>query len=197
MRIPGDATVAVPASNTSVSNPANEAMLLVGTINGVYGIKGWVKVHALTDPAENFLLFGRWFTQRAGAYEPIKFTDGRVQGKGLIAKLDGVDDRTGAEALRGTQVWIHAEQLPELEDGDFYWHQLQGLKVVTEYAGESVLLGVVDHLLATGGNDVLVVLQCEGSTDDRERLIPYVPDTVVTDVDTQAGVIRVDWHPDD
>lgn len=175
----------------------NEAMLLVGTISGVYGVKGWVKIHALTDPLENFLSYGRWFTQRGGDYLPIAFTEGRLQGKGVIASIDGVNDRTEAEALRGTQIWIHADQLPTLDDGEFYWHQLQGMQVWCNHDGSEHLLGEVDHLLATGGNDVLVLSPCSGSIDDRERLVPFVQDTVVMSVDTQARLIRVDWHPDD
>ena len=62
---------------------------------------------------------------------------------------------------------------------------------------DRVLLGVVDHLLDTGANDVLVLEPCEGSIDDRQRLIPYLVDDVVIRVDTEAGVIEVDWFPDE
>ena len=59
-----------------------------------------------------------------------------------------------------------------------------------------MVLGEVDHLIETGANDVLVVRACEGSIDDRERLIPYLPGDVVTRVDPEQGVIEVDWYID-
>ena len=172
-------------------------MLQAGTITGAYGIKGWVKIHALTDPVENFLGFGGWQLRRRNAYEPIEFVDGKLHGKGLVARIRGVDDRTAAEGLKGLEVWVPRSCLPELADGDFYWHQLQGLQVWTEYEGQSLLLGVVDYLLETGANDVLVLKHCEGAVDERQRLIPYLPDSVVLSVDRDAGRITVNWHPED
>ncbi|HAF90280.1 MAG TPA: 16S rRNA processing protein RimM, partial [Pseudomonas sp.] len=79
-----------------------------------------------------------------------------------------------------------------LEEGEYYWHQLQGLKVI-DALGQ--LLGVVDHLLETGANDVLVVKPCVGSLDDRERLLPYT-DQCVQQIDLVAGEMRVDWDAD-
>ena len=67
-----------------------------------------------------------------------------------------------------------------------------GLKVI---ASEQ-LLGAVDHMIETGANDVMVVRRCEGSLDDRERLIPYLPGDFVQDIDLQSGTITVDWDPE-
>lgn len=167
--------------------------LVVGKIAGCHGIKGWVKVHSYTDPRENFLEFGSWTIQRRGASEPIEFDVGRSQGKTLIAHIKGVDDRTAAEAYLGLEVSVDAASLPQLESGDFYWRQLQGLQVWCEEQSEQVLLGTVDYLIETGANDVLVVKACEGSIDERERLIPYLPGDVVTRVDLEAQRIEVDW----
>jgi 16S rRNA processing protein RimM len=187
------------------------AKLHAGTISGAYGIQGWVRVHALTDPLENLLAFPSWYVASPGrrgapSFDALRFEAGRRHGKGLIAKIAGVDDRTAAERLRGTQIWVDADHLAPLEEGEFYWHQLEGLEVWSRLEGPDagisgtaapVLLGVVDHLLETGANDVLVVAPCEGSVDKRERLLPYLPDDVVLRVDTQAGRIDVCWHPDD
>lgn len=177
--------------------PGDQAMLQAGTITGAYGIKGWVKIHALTDPVENFLGFGSWHIRRRNMFEPVEFVDGKLHGKGLIARIDGVDDRTAAEGLRGLEIWVPRTSLPELADGDYYWHQLQGLEVWTEYEGQSLLLGEVDYLLETGANDVLVLRHCEGAVDDRQRLIPYLPGSVVLSVARYEGRIVVNWHPDD
>ena len=62
--------------------------------------------------------------------------------------------------------------------------------------GRGELLGEVDHMLETGANDVLVVLGCEGSVDQQERLIPYRPQDVVTDIDLARGIMLIDWDPE-
>jgi 16S rRNA processing protein RimM len=183
--------------------------MLIGKIVGCFGIKGWVKIHAYTDPAENFLGYGACTVKaregRPGAHDNalLEFDSGHRQGKGLVAHIKGVDDRTLAESYKGLELCVPATQLPKLEAGDYYWHQLSGLKVwcadqdsLEEAGPESdrrVLLGVVDHLIETGANDVIVVKACEGSYDKKERLVPYLPGDVVTRVDLEEAVIEVDW----
>ena len=180
-----------------MSEAGASGYLTVGKITGCYGIKGWVRIHSYTEPMENFLGFGKWLLKRRDGEVPVVFDSGKRHGKGLVAHIDGVDDRTAAEAFKGLEVLVEAESLPRLDDGEFYWHQLEGLQVWCRDGDESVLLGEVDHLLDTGANDVLVLKPCEGSIDDRERLIPYLVDDVVTRVDTEAGVMEVDWFPDE
>lgn len=179
-----------------MSEPAADYSLVAGKITGCYGIKGWVKIHSFTDPQENFLAYGNWRLQRRGQLEPIEFDAGRRHGKGLIAHIVGVDDRTAAEAYRGLEVAVRKDSLPALEEGEYYWHQLQGLQVWCLQQGERVLLGTVDYLIETGANDVLVVKACEGSVDGDERLIPYLWDDVVKTIDLAAGTIEVDWFLD-
>jgi 16S rRNA processing protein RimM len=181
-------------------------MLVVGRITGSHGIRGWVKVHAYTEPLENFLEFGSWQLRRRDGLEPVEFDAGRRQGKGLVVHMKGVNDRTTAETFKGIEILVPATMMPALEEGDFYWRQLQGLAVWCHPQGaqggqtaagsapEKVLLGTVDHLIETGANDVLVIRACEGSVDLRERLIPYLPGDVVTRVDLEAGVIEVNWY---
>lgn len=188
---------------------AASELLTVGRITGCYGIKGWVKVHSFTDPQENFLKYGGWVIRRRGGPEAVEFDAGKRHGKGLVAHIRGVDDRSEAERFRGLEVAVPADCLPDLEEGDFYWHQLEGLAVWCRdpgageagEEGEEVLLGSVDYLIDTGANDVLVVRPGEvagrRSIDRRERLIPYLPGDVVTRVDLDAGRIDVAWFLDD
>lgn len=171
--------------------------LVIGRITGCHGIKGWVKVHSYTEPQENFLDYGGWMVQRRGGLQAVEFDAGRRQGKGLVAHIKGVDDRNQAETFQGLEVSVEGGQLPALEEGDYYWHQLQGMQVWCGSDDEQVLLGTVDYLIETGANDVLVVKACEGSYDQRERLIPWLPGSTVTRVDEQAGRIEVDWFLDE
>ena len=177
-------------------------MLHAGTINGVYGIKGWVKVHALTDPVSNILSFDRWKLKRKGSsrrdsLESAELKDGRPHGKGLIVKLAGIDTRDDAEKLRGTEIWVPTSALPELEPGEYYWHQLVGLRVWCEHGEDRLLLGEIDYLIETGANDVMVLKPCEDSLDERERLVPFLMEQVVRSIDREVGEMWVQWHPED
>lgn len=112
---------------------------------------------------------------------------GGQHGKSIIAKLDGIDTREQAAGLVGQEIFIERAELPELPENQYYWVDLVGLQVFT-MEGDS--LGVVDSLLETGAHDVLVV------GGERERLIPFVPDTFVKSVDMAKGRILVAWDPD-
>lgn len=130
--------------------------------------------------------------RRQGEWQPLEFDDGQQHGKGLVAHIVGIDDRNDAELLKGCEIAVAREQLPALEAGEYYWHQLEGMRVESR----GCCLGRVDHLLETGANDVLVVKPCEGSVDARERLVPWVQGQYVLSVDLDRGVIEVDWDPE-
>lgn len=177
-------------------------MLVVGKLTGCYGVKGWLRVHSYTDPPENFLDLGQWQVQRRGTTQPLAIDKGKRHGKGIVVHVEGVDDRSAAESLRGLQVLVPQSVLPQLDEGDYYWRDLEGLSVwcrnADEPGGEDrVLLGEVDYLIETGANDVLVVKPCQGSLDGTERLIPYLPGQTVTRVDLAEKRIEVDWFLDE
>ncbi|MFK7977741.1 MAG: ribosome maturation factor RimM [Halioglobus sp.] len=178
---------------------AQASSLAVGKITGSYGIKGWVKIHAFTEQRESFVQLGKWYIRQSQSgnesIEAIPFDEFKLHGKGLVAHITGVDDRTEAETYKGLELVAGPDALPTLEDGDFYWHQLEGLKVWCTERDERVLLGIVDHLIETGANDVLVIRPCEGSPSDqpKERLVPYLPGSTVKNVDLALGTIEIDW----
>lgn len=164
--------------------------VLLGRINAAYGLKGWVKVFSYTDPLEEILKYKPWTLRRRNVDKQVEVEQGRKHGKGLLARLAGAENRDHADALIGNEIW---GELPDLEEGDFYWHQLQGLVVENE-VGE--ILGSVDHMMETGANDVMVVEPRLESIDDKKRLIPYVDEQVVVDVDLEGGRIVVNWLAD-
>ena len=134
-----------------------------------------------------------WYLKKGAKQHSVKVVEGKKQGKGLVALTDGIEDRTQAEELIGSEIWVDKDQLPNLDKGDYYWHQLEGLEVFNE-AGE--LLGEVSHLFETGANDVLVVKASEKSIDDMERLIPYVEKEIVLEIDLEERRILVAWGSD-
>lgn len=186
----------VPGSSVSgapVSGVAEAGLLAMGHISTAYGLKGWVWVHARTDPISNIFGYQPWYLKTREGFRPVKVLEWRPQGKGLVAQLDLAPDRTAAEALKNLEIWVPKSALPELEEGDYYWSDLVDLEVRTE-AG--LVLGVVDGLMETGSNDVVVVKAAKGSIDGRERVIPWLPGTVVKKVDLVGRLITVDWDPE-
>lgn len=156
--------------------------IVLGRILGVHGVRGWLKVFSETSPLENIFRYTPWLidgdTHRVLAW--------RRHGKGLVVQLRGYEDRDQARALSGKTIAIRRAQLPPPSADEFYWIDLQGLRVETS-AG--VTLGQVSHLIETGANDVLVV------RGERERLLPFVWGQYVLEVDFEAGRLLVDWDP--
>ena len=172
------------------------SLVVIGKITAVYGVKGWVKVHSYTEPMENFFGYRDCYINQGGQYTNLELDAVKRHGKGLIAHIKGVDDRDQAGNYTQALILVPVEALPELEQDEFYWHQLQGLEVITTAAYGEQLLGKVHHLMETGANDVLVVRACQGSIDRQERLIPYLPEQVVKQIDVAAGQISVEWDPE-
>lgn len=171
----------------------SEQILKVGRLLAAFGIKGWVKVHSDTDPRENILQYRPWYLWRNNQWQAVEVVEGHAHGKGLVVRLRGVDDRNAAEMLGGIDIGVAEQNLPVLSEGEFYWRDLIGLQVVNV---EGQLLGVVDHLLETGANDVMVVKPCSGSVDGEQRLLPWVLGQVVQRVDKDTKRITVDWGAD-
>ncbi len=172
---------------------AQDQRVKLGRITTVYGVKGWVKVFSNTEPMDNIFAYQPWQILMNGQWQEVKVKQGKLHGKGLVAQLEGCNDREMAKLYAGAEIAVDRSMLPELEEGDYYWSQLTGMNVETE---TGVKLGKVDHLLATGANDVLVVRGNQDSIDTEERLIPWLPDQVITKIDLLGGVIRVDWDPE-
>lgn len=162
-------------------------MVVIGRISGVFGVRGQVKVFSYTEPKENILTYRLWMLRLKAGWKPYKLISGKLQGKGLIAQLEGCDGRDQARELVGQEIAIEKSQLPRTGPGEYYWSDLEGLAVVTT---QQVGLGHVSHLFETGSNDVLVV------QGDRERLVPYIRDQVIQEIDLGIGQIIVDWDPE-
>lgn len=150
-------------------------------------MNGWVKVYSYTEPRENILRYRPWYLGSGDDWQAYSLAEGRRHGKGVIARLSGCDDRDQAAALMNREIGVTREQLPETAPGEYYWQDLIGLQVVNL---DGDRLGRVDSLIETGAHDVLVI------SGERERLIPFVMERIVADVDLQRGVIRVDWDRD-
>ena len=161
--------------------------VVLGRVSGLFGVNGWVRVFSYTEPREGITRYHPVFLQRQGEWREFRIEAGRAHGAGVVLKFADCDDRDQAAALIQSDIAVRRAQLPPPRPGEYYWADLEGLRVVT-LAG--VELGAVSHLLATGANDVLVV------KGERERLLPFVQGQVVVEVNLEQRLLRVDWDPD-
>ena len=159
----------------------------MGRIAGLFGVQGWVKVYSYTEPREAVLNYDRWLLGSKDGWQEAHVAEGQRHGKTVIARIDGYVDRDQAAELVGADIGVPREALPQTEDGQYYWSDLEGLTVLHR---DGTRLGEVAYLLETGANDVMVV------KGEQERLIPFVIDKVVLGVDLANGEIEVDWEWD-
>ncbi len=159
---------------------------MLGKVTGVWGVRGWIKLVSYTERAEDIFNYQPWSLLQDGQETVVSLLDGKRQGSGLVASIEGTTDRDQAEQWIGRQIAVRREQLPELPEGDYYWRELIGLQVMTR---DGMQLGKVKSILPTGANDVLVV------SGEREHLVPYLPEIVIA-VDLGLSRITVDWDPE-
>jgi len=164
-----------------------QQMIEVGRIGRPHGVRGWVRIDAATRPPESILEFRHWWLGDAEHAECHEVVAAQQQSGRIIARLQGIEDREAAAALRQLRIWVPRAALPPLAEDEWYWADLIGLRVETR---DGTDLGSVDSLLETGANDVLVV------AGERERLIPWIQGEVVVSVDLSARRIVVDWDPE-
>ena len=161
-------------------------MVVMGQVVAPYGIKGWIKVRSFTEALDGLLDFPVWWLGAGGHWRESRVIEASVHGKTIVASIEASPDRNAAERLTGLQIAVPRSSLPDAEEGEYYWLDLIGLRVINL---EGVALGVVDDIIETGANDVL---QVKG---EKVHLIPFVAKFVL-DVDRENGLIRADWGAD-
>lgn len=165
----------------------------VGKVSGLFGVKGWMKIFSDTQPKENILSYSPWFLKRDGQWQEFELLTGKAHGKGVIAQLSGCIDRDIAADLVGSEIAIKHEQLEKPASGEYYWNDLIGLLVKNL---EGVEFGKIVSMLETGANDVMIVSSTGDKGKNKERLIPFVIDEVVHEVNLEEGFITVAWDAD-
>lgn len=179
----------------------------VGRIGEAWGLKGWFRIHPYAVEASALLATTLWHLQppeatarlprpaSAGIPSTLEVREAREHGDGLVAAARGIDDRSGAEALRGARIFVGRSAFPTVAKDEFYWTDLIGLDVVNR---DGVVLGSVAGLIENGPQSVLRVQAPAGDlagTEPPERLIPFVS-AFIDDVDLAARRIGVDWGLD-
>jgi 16S rRNA processing protein RimM len=198
--------VSSPASGAFQASSLPDDAVELGRIQDAWGIKGWVRILPHSADTSALLASSQWFLQPPearfargfsafGGCVGVGVTEVKPHTDGLVAQLEGVDDRNAAEALKGVRIYLPRSAFPATPEGEYYWVDLIGLDVVNR---ESVHLGVVSDLVATGPNSVLVLEYTDtvdGAEKTAERMIPFVA-AYIDGVDKAARRITADWQPD-
>ncbi|RME34604.1 MAG: ribosome maturation factor RimM [Gammaproteobacteria bacterium] len=166
------------------SGAVSRSPVRIGRISGFHGVHGWVKVYSDTRPPENIFSYDPWLIDTGEGWRELKVAKHRRQGRLLLARFEGLEDRDAVTPLLNCEIAIDPAQLPPPGRDEYYWETLIGLEVVNR-DGQS--LGRVQGIIETGGHDVLVV------AGEKERLIPFVGDVYIDAVEPEADRIRVDW----
>lgn len=167
---------------------SDNGYVVVGKIGRSYGLDGMVFVQSFTDPKENLFHYpSLWL----GNKDPICFSRHQTHAKHLVAQVDGTSDCDGAKRLTNKLIYLHTHHLPKLAEGQYYWHELTGLAVVSTTGRQ---FGKVEYIY-DGGQFPIMVIKRADNTRKQEILIPYEP-SVVQSVDLDAKEIEVEWDVD-
>lgn len=161
-------------------------MLLIGTLMAPHGIRGQIKLHAITNRPEHLRRVPTVFV--GDALKPYRLRSAAVhKASVLIISLDGITTREAADELRGQEVFIRQSDAAPLDEDEYFLHDLPGLRVDT-VGGDHI--GIVKEVLETGANEVLVITRPEGG----EVLIPMTRE-VIRQLDVAAGAITIEPLP--
>ncbi|WOT04326.1 ribosome maturation factor RimM [Shewanella youngdeokensis] len=168
--------------------------VILGKLGSSYGIKGWLKITTYTDSVEGIFDYSPWLLKVEGEWREVKVLQWRMQGKAVVACLEGVETRDQAQALTNCEIAVTTEQMEDLPEDEFYWRDLIGCEVVNT---KGYNMGKVQEIVETGSNDVLLVkANAKDGFGKAERMIPFVTEQFILKVDLTAKQILVDWDPD-
>ncbi|MGL4454475.1 MAG: ribosome maturation factor RimM [Plesiomonas sp.] len=167
--------------------------VVLGKLGSTYGIRGWLRVYSSTENSESIFAYQPWYLKIRGQWCETELESWRHHNSDLIVKLKGIDDREAAHAMTNVEIAVEASQLPALDNGDYYWRDLMGCKVVNVSGYE---FGKIIDMMETGSNDVMVVkANLNDAFGVKERLIPFLDGQVIKKVDLAAQTIEVEWDP--
>ncbi|MFT5235469.1 MAG: 16S rRNA processing protein RimM [Shewanella sp.] len=168
--------------------------VVLGKIGSSHGIKGWLKITTYTDSVEGIFNYSPWLIKEQGEWREVKVTQWRCQGKAVVALLEGVETRDQSQMLTNCEIAVTAEQMQDLPEDEFYWRDLIGCEVINT---KGYKMGKVQEIVETGSNDVLLVkANAKDGFGKAERMIPFVTEQFIIEVNLAEKQILVDWDPD-
>jgi 16S rRNA processing protein RimM len=155
----------------------------IGRVVKPHGVKGRMKVEYFGEDLRGFVSYREIFIEdEKGRPEPYEVLEASPQPPRLILRLKGIEKIEQAQPLIGKMILVEKEALPGLEEGEYYWADLLGMKVETR---EGKRIGKVTEIFSTGAHDVYVV---EGKRG--EISLPAIGE-VILGIDLGNRVIKV------
>lgn len=167
--------------------------IVLGKLGSAHGIRGWLRVFSSTEYTEDIFEYQPWFIQRSGQWQQLELEGWKHHNQDIIIKIKHIDNRSAANSMANCEIIVDSAQLPILEGNEYYWKDLIGCQVITT---KGYSLGYVQDLMETGSNDVLVIkANLKDAFGIKERLIPFLDEQVIKNVDLTTKTIEVDWDP--
>ncbi|VFP78340.1 Ribosome maturation factor RimM [Candidatus Erwinia haradaeae] len=169
------------------SNP-----LIIAITGSAYGVHGWIRVFPFTENPISIFDYQPWFIKQTHQWRILILEKWQYHHKNIIMKVEGINDRnTATEQLNYCQLMIEANKLPKLKEGEYYWKDLIGCQVINL---SNNILGKVNSIMETGSNDVLVIkINEKKKQKPTERLIPFLYQKVIKEINLPNRTIYVDW----
>jgi 16S rRNA processing protein RimM len=164
-----------------------DKLTIVGRFGRVHGLQGFITVHSFTEPRNNIANYAQWYVNIAQQWQPLEIIKLEKVVKHILVQVAGYKDLEAVAVLTNLDIAIKQEQLPSLLPGEYYWHELIGMQVVS---ANSFVFGQITEIMPTGSNDVLIV------QGERRHLVPYIPEQVIISIDREKRVIVADWDHD-
>ena len=169
---------------------SSDRKIILGKLGKPHGLKGFLYIRYYGDDPKSLLSFSQIYSEDSSLGKVDKIAELKDR---VTIHILGVNTRNSAEILRDKEIYVQEDQLPKLDNGEAYFYQLENLEVKNK---QDEILGLVDCIMPTGANDVIVVKPYKGSIDKKERLIPYLRPEIVENIDLEEKRIIVIWPSD-
>ena len=169
---------------------SSDRKILLGKLGKPHGVKGFLYIHYYGEDANKLPDYEGLFLEDGQAVKVEKLL---LQKDRVILKFHATNSRNDSEKLRDKELFILEDSLPILEKNQAYYFELIGLNVKNLNNAD---LGKIKEILETNANDVLVIEPTESSVDEKERLVPYIKENVVKEINKKGRIILIDWPED-
>jgi len=169
---------------------SSDRKILLGKLGKPHGVKGFLYIHYYGKDANKLTNYEGLFLEDG---KTVKVEKLLLQKDRVILKFHETNSRNDSEKLRDKELFILEDSLPELDDSQAYYFELEGFSVKNL---NNVYLGKIKEILETNANDVLVIEPTKSSIDEKQRLVPYIKDNVVREINKKDKSLLIDWPED-
>jgi 16S rRNA processing protein RimM len=168
---------------------SSQALLIVGKVIGVYGVRGFLKIRSFTETPNQILRYAPWYLQLLEQEQCFSIEDQQWRPPQLLVKLKGLDSPEQSRCWLQADIAVPETCLPPLPSGEFYWWQLLQMQVINE---EGITLGTVLEIIENPAHPLLLLKDTAGKT----RLLPWVREKIIKEIDFENKTLKVAWQAD-